>query len=149
MITFFPLFSFQFKANQSLNLMDSSIPVMILESMWTQSLRVYVSQNVEQLLQESICSHSQKYYLTAAKPTVCCSDSRLELNRPLLCLSLLVSGSLVDTHQRKDRLRASSSNPKDCPIISATGLQSNRPTFLSSPTIYTALHINLKALNKC
>lgn len=75
--------------------------------------------------------------------TDCCNSkgSQLELNRPLLCLSLLISGSLVDIHQRRDRSRASSGNPKDCPIINVTGLEPIHLTFLSSPTVHTVHHI--------
>lgn len=77
-------------------------------------------------------------------------DSQLELNRPLLCLSLLVSGSLVDTHQRRDRSRASLSNLKDCPKINNRRLEPSHLTCPALCAIYTGRHnmMNHKALKK-
>lgn len=75
------------------------------------------------------CSHATRPFL---RQTDCCGskDSQLELNRPLLCLSLLVSASLVDIHQRRDRSRASLSNLKDCPKINDRGFE---PSHLTCP----------------
>lgn len=87
------------------------------------------------LMQESqLCGMKSKLWVPTNQQTDrgCCGSkcSLLEVNRPLLCLSLLLKGSLVDSHQRRE-----SSLVKDFSLIKT---QITVPTPLMFPS--TVLH---------
>lgn len=82
-------------------------------------------------MQESqLCGMKSKIWVPTNQQTDrgCCGSkcSLLEVNRPLLCLSLLLRGSLVDSHQRRE-----SSLVKDFSLIKT---QITVPTTLMFPS---------------